>query len=311
MVDFIKLKYGRDLNDPCIVNKIKAAYTNGSKADYEFKRILLKILKQGTLDKNPRPHYEDGSLAHTISINHEMVTFDLDKFEFPIITLRPIPFKSAIGELLWIYQDASNNLDLLKNKYNITWWDNWDIGDRTIGACYGETVRRHNLMNKLLEGLANDPDSRRHIISLWQEDDFKDPHGLKPCAFLTNWNVRHESWGDYLDMCLYQRSADFAVGVMSNWVQYATFMTLVASCLDLMRGRFTWFCDNVQIYDRHVDQCVEMLLHREPIYHRAFIHINDFDYNFYNIKRNNIILADYPFEEVKKKNPQIKFPIGI
>ena len=309
MVDFIKEKYGKEIED-IERSSIPVKALGISRVDWRFMRIVLRILCDGVLDKNPRPHYEDGTPAHTISVNHEMATFDLEKNEFPIISLRPIPFKSAIGELLWIYQDQSNSLDLLKDKYGISWWDNWDIGDRTIGACYGETVHRHDLMNRLLEGLEKDPDSRRHIISLWQEDDFKDPHGLKPCAFMTNWNVRHEEDGDRLDMCLYQRSADFAVGVMSNWVQYATFLVLVASCLDLIPGRFTWFCDNVQIYDRHVDQCMEML-RREPIYHKPFIHINNFDYDFYNIKRDDIILADYPLEEIKEKNPQIKFPIGI
>lgn len=309
MVDFIKEKYEKEIED-IERSSIPVKALGISRVDWKFMRIVLRILCDGVLDKNPRPHYEDGTPAHTISVNHEMATFDLEKNEFPIISLRPIPFKSAIGELLWIYQDQSNSLDLLKDKYGISWWDNWDIGNRTIGACYGETVRRHDLMNKLLEGLEKDPDSRRHIISLWQEDDFKDPHGLKPCAFLTNWNVRHEEDGDRLDMCLYQRSADFAVGVMSNWVQYATFLVLVASCLDLIPGKFTWFCDNVQIYDRHVDQCMEML-RRESIYRKPFIHINNFDYDFYNIKRDDIILADYPLEEIKKKNPQIKFPIGI
>ena len=310
MVDFIKEKYGEEIEYLVKEKRVVFRTITRSYIDYHCKCIILNILKNGTLDKNPRPHYEDGTPAHTISVNHEMATFDLEKNEFPIISLRPIPFKSAIGELLWIYQDQSNSLDLLKDKYGISWWDNWDIGDRTIGACYGETVRRHDLMNKLLEGLEKDPDSRRHIISLWQEDDFKEAHGLKPCAFMTNWNVRHEEDGDRLDMCLYQRSADFAVGVMSNWVQYATFLVLVASCLDLIPGKFTWFCDNVQIYDRHVDQCMEML-RRESIYHKPFIHINNFDYDFYNIKRDDIILADYPLEEIKKKNPQIKFPIGI
>ena len=309
MVDFIKEKYEKEIEDIERSN-IPVKALRISRVDWKFMRIVLRILCDGVLDKNPRPHYEDGTPAHTISVNHEMATFDLEKNEFPIISLRPIPFKSAIGELLWIYQDQSNSLDLLKDKYGISWWDNWDIGDRTIGACYGETVRRHDLMNRLLEGLEKNPDSRRHIISLWQEDDFKNPHGLKPCAFLTNWNVRHEEDGDRLDMCLYQRSADFAVGVMSNWVQYATFLVLVASCLDLIPGKFTWFCDNVQIYDRHVDQCMEML-RRESIYHKPFIHINNFDYDFYNIKRDDIILADYPLEEIKEKNPQIKFPIGI
>ena len=221
---------------------------NKNKADDITKRLFKKILNEGCLDMNPRPHYEDkypkpttildnakgtkdfyfenhdklelesnqtfeiknGELiistpAHTISINHEICTYDLSKGELPIITLRPIASKSAIGALLWIYQDQSNNLDLLRDKYNVKWWDEWDIGNRTIGSCYGETVRKHDLMNKLLHGLKTDPDGRRHIMNLWQEEDFTRPHGLKPCAYQTVWNVRHGQDGnDYLDMCLFQ-----------------------------------------------------------------------------------------------------------
>lgn len=307
MLECVK-KYVEDLET------IKAVGMNigdNNKADYEFKRICMRILEEGTMDINPRPHYEDGTPAHTISVNHEMVTFDLSNVEeTPILTLRPMPYKSAIKEILWIYQDASNNLNILRNKYGIKWWDEWDIGNGTIGACYGETVRRHNLMHNLLDGIKKDPDGRRHIISLWQDDDFKDPHGLKPCCFLTNWNIRHEEDGDYLDMCLYQRSADFAVGVMSNWIQYAAFLKMVARSLNYHPGKFTWFCDNVQIYNRHIDQCIE-LMKRKSILCLPLISIKPHIDDFYKITPEDIEIVDYPLERIKKENPQLKFPIGI
>lgn len=288
-----------------------------SKIDQEFKRITNRILIEGVRDKNPRPKYTDGTPAHTISINHEMMTFDLSKNEFPILSLRPMPFKSAIGELLWIYQDTSNNLDLLKDKYNISWWDSWDIGDRTIGACYGETVRRHNLMHNLLDGLKNDPDGRRHIINLWQEDDFKDPHGLKPCCYQTVWNVRHSDDGkaDYLDMCMFQRSCDWMVAASaSNQIQYATFLCLVAHCLGYRPGRYTWFAANVQIYDRHLRQAY-IMMNRDPIITSATIapaiKINHEKHDFFDLTMDDIKLVGYNRDTIEKTNPQLKFELGV
>ena len=133
----------------------------GTKGDFYTKELIKRILDEGCLDKWPSSTYGDGVPAHTISVNHGMMTYDLTKGEFPIITLRPIAVKSAIGELLWIYQDESNNLDILRDKYGITWWDEWDIGDRTIGAVYGETIKRHNLVKDLIQDIKNNPDGRR------------------------------------------------------------------------------------------------------------------------------------------------------
>ena len=281
------------------------------KEDQMVKETFEKILNEGCMDINPRPHYEDGTPAHTLSFNHHMQSYDLSKGEFPIITLRPIAVKSAIGELLWIYQDQSNSLDLLKDKYNITWWDEWDIGDRTIGCVYGETVRRHDLMNNLINGIKKDPDGRRHIINMWQEDDFKNPHGLKPCAYQTNWNVRHGKNGiDYLDMCLYQRSSDYATAGCINQVQYATFLIILAHCLNYKPGKFTWFVDNIQIYDRHIDQVKEML-NRESIDCSPTIWINPDKTDFYSLTIDDIKLTGYPRDIIKEKNPQLTFPIGI
>lgn len=275
------------------------------------KELFRRILEEGCLDIDPRPHYEDGTPAHTLSINHVMQTYDLSKGEFPIITLRPIAVKSAIGELLWIYQDQSNSLDVLRDKYGITWWDEWDIGNRTIGACYGETVRRHDLMNALLEDIRKDPDGRRHIINMWQVEDFKEPHGLKPCAYQTVWNVRHGKDGvDYLDMCLFQRSSDYATAGCINQVQYAIFLELIARHFGYTAGQFTWFVDNIQIYDRHVEQVKEMLT-RQSVECSPKVWINPDKKDFYDMTIDDIKVVDYPRDVIKAQNPQLKFPLGI
>lgn len=282
-----------------------------TKGDMYTKEILKRILDEGCLDQNPRPKYADGTKAHTLSVNHGMCTYDLTKGESPLITLRPIAVKSAIGELLWIYQDESNDLNVLRDKYGVTWWDEWDIGNRTIGSVYGETVRRHELVKKLLTGLKEDPDGRRHIICLWQEDDFKEPHGLKPCAFMTEWNVRHGKDGiDYLDMCLIQRSSDFATAGCINQVQYLVFLHLVARHLGLTPGRFSWFYNNIQIYDRHVEQAKE-LLERTPVDCEPKIWLNPEKTNFYDFTIDDIKVTGYPRNEIKEKNPQMKFDLGI
>ena len=282
-----------------------------TKGDVYTKEILTRILEEGCLDKNPRPKYADGTPAHTLSVNHGMCTYDLTKGESPLITLRPIAVKSSIGELLWIYQDESNDLNVLRDKYGVTWWDEWDIGNRTIGSVYGETVRRHELVKRLLKGLKEDPDGRRHIICLWQEDDFKEPHGLKPCAFMTEWNIRHGKDGtDYLDMCLIQRSSDFATAGCINQVQYLVFLHLVARHLGLTPGRFSWFYNNIQIYDRHIEQAKE-LISREPVDCEPKIWLNPEKTNFYDFTIDDIKITGYPRAEIKEKNPQMKFDLGI
>lgn len=227
-----------------------------TKADSYMKKSIENILNNGYKDKNPRPKYDDGTPAYTLSVNHVVHQYNISEGEFPITILRPIYIKKAIGEVLWIYQDESNDLDVLKNKYNVTWWDSWDIGNRTIGCCYGETVRKHNLMRNLLEDIKNDPYGRRHIINLWQEDDFKNQHGLKPCCYQTQYNVRDDK---YLDMVLYQRSSDWLTAGNINQMQYVALMMMVARHCGYEPGIFTHFIANQQIYDKHIEQAKEML----------------------------------------------------
>ena len=174
-----------------------------TKADNLTRLNITKILEEGTstAGNKIRPKYKDGTPAHTLFINQVVEKYDISKGEFPITSLRPIYIKKAIGEILWIYQDQSNNLDLLADKYGVTWWDSWDVGNRTIGQRYGATVAKYDLMNNLLHGLKTQPYTRRHIMNLYQYADFCQTAGLNPCAFMTVWTVR----GKYLDMTLTQR----------------------------------------------------------------------------------------------------------
>ena len=277
----------------------------GTKGDQEHKRILQKILDIGSKDRTPRPRYKDGVPAHTLSYNGELSTYDISKGEFPIITLRPIATKSAIGEILWIYQDESSDLNLLKEKYDINWWDNWDLGYRSIGQCYGATVKSHNLMEGLLADIDRDPDGRRHIMDLWQVEDFIYPHGLKPCCFLTMWNVRHgENKENFLDMSLVIRSSDYATAGVINQVQYCVLHHLVARHCGYKVGIFNVFIQNVQIYDRHID-AVKELISRTPIDCKPTVWLNPNKKNFYDFTIDDIKILNYPIVDIKAKNPQI------
>lgn len=234
-----------------------------TKADRYLVNDIKNILDNGYMDENPRPRYEDGTPAHTISVNHVMRKYDLSKGEFPVCTLRYQAWKTGIREIFTIYQHPTNVLSEMK-EYGVTWWDPWDIGDGTIGQRYGATVKRYDLIHNLIEDIKKDPYGRRKVVSLWQETDLHETPGLAPCAFLTMWNVR----GRYLDMSMIQRSGDMltasgAGGI--NEIQYAALMMMIACVTGLEPGVFTHFVANEQIYDRHIDNAHEMLRRAEEL----------------------------------------------
>ena len=285
-------------------------------ADEYQKKTLEKILKEGYMDENPRPKYKDGTPAHTLSINHNVQKYDLSKGEFPIQTLRPQVWKSAVKEILWIYQMQSNRLSDLHDM-GIKYWDAWDIGDGTIGCRYGATIRRHNLMNRLLEGLEKDPFGRRHIMNMWQEDDFHNEtggtnKGLNPCCYETIWNVRKgEDESLYLDMLMNQRSSDYIVSNVINEIQYVALQLMVAKHLGIKPGVFTYVSENVQIYDRHIEQAKE-LINRQSVNCNPRLVLNVPDKtNFYDIKFEDFYMEDFPIEKIREENPQLEFDLGI
>ncbi len=286
-----------------------------SKGDMYHKEVLKRILDEGFMDVNPRPKYSDGTPAHTKSVNHAVQQYDISKGECPIETLRPIAWKSAVKEIFWIYQMQSNKIADLHD-LGIHYWDQWDIGDGTIGCRYGATVKRHNLMDNLLKGLEEDPFGRRHIMNMWQESDFKDEtggttKGLNPCCYETIWNVR-QGKGDnlYLDMLLNQRSSDYETSCAINEIQYIALMMMVARHCGYEPGIFTHVLENVQIYDRHFDQ-VEEILNRDPIECRPRLVLKEGKENFYEFSIEDFEMVDYPLKEIKEKNPQLEFDLGI
>ena len=277
-------------------------------ADEYLKSDIKNILNKGQKDENPRPKYEDGTPAYTYFVTHNVRTYDLSKDEFPITTLRPIAWKSAIKEVLWIYQDASNNLNVLENKYNIHWWNSWESKNipGTIGNRYGHTVARYDLMNKrVLEDIKKDPYGRYHIMNLWQEDELQSSDGLKPCAYETIWTVR----GNYLDMFLNQRSGDMLVASGAgnvNEVQYAALLMMVARDTGYEPGKFTHMVVNEQIYDRHIENAKELLNRQSDTSKVPVMKLKKDKTSFYDFTIDDFELTDY--EPVK---PNLKFDLGV
>ncbi len=234
-----------------------------NKADFYYIQNLNKILKEGYKDESPRPKYKDGTPAHSIYITQVFEEYDLTKNEFPIPTLRNTAIKTGIKEILWIYQDQTSSLDVAHKK-GINWWDEWNIGDGTIGQRYGSTIKKWDIMNKLLKNLKEDPFSRRHIMNMWQEQDLAETKGLFPCAYETIWSVRKIEGEFFLDMTLMQRSHDYLMCVGINKIQYVALQMMVANHLGYKIGKFCHFVQNLHIYDRHMEAANE-ILSREPL----------------------------------------------
>jgi thymidylate synthase len=228
------------------------------KADKYYIDNLSRICLDGdgTWDENPRPKYADGQPGHSKLITQVFEEYYISKEEFPITTLRNTAIKTGIREILWIYQKQTNSLEVAR-QMGINWWDEWNIGDDTIGQRYGATIQRYDLVNKLLKGLKEDPFSRRHIMNMYQESDMNETKGLHPCAFETLWSVRKIENEFYLDLTLNQRSNDYIMAGYINKIQYVALQMMVASHLGYKPGKFCHFVQNLHVYDRHFDAASE------------------------------------------------------
>lgn len=278
-----------------------------TKADTIFKENIRKIMEEGVWSEQARPKYKDGRTANSKYITGAFMEFDLAKGEFPITTLRPIAIKSAIKEMLWIYQDQSNSLDILEDKYNVHYWNDWEVKNtRTIGQRYGAIVKKHDIINKILNQLEANPWNRRNIISLWDYDAFKQTDGLLPCAFQVMFDVRRVDGEIYLDATLTQRSNDMLVAHHINAMQYVALQMMIAKHFCWKVGKFFYYVNNLHIYDNQFEQAEE-LLHREPSECQPRLVLNVPDgTNFFDVKPEDFELVDY--DPVK---PQLKFDLAI
>lgn len=215
------------------------------------------------------------SEAKTLRLPHEIFRFDLEE-GFPILTSKQVAFKTAVLELLWIYQVASNEVAWLKDR-GVKIWNEWEIPASglyegknyidlykkkgisgspvgTIGTAYGWIVNRYSLSKNLLATLKSAPGNRRMVMSLWQ-NEWLETAALPSCVWNSQWNIT----SGRLNLLVTSRSSDVPLGLPFNIVQYATLCYLFAHCLGLKPGLFTFMTNDAHIYENQVDGIREQI----------------------------------------------------
>ncbi len=275
-----------------------------SYADQLFIQTCRDILDNGVwdTDREVRPRWEDGTPAHTIKKFGIVNRYDLRR-EFPILTLRRTYWKTAVDELLWIWQKKSNNIHDL----NAHIWDQWADESGSIGKAYGYQlgVKHHypegdmDQVDRVLYDLRHDPASRRIMTNLYNFQDLHEMH-LYPCAYSMTFNVS----GNVLNAILNQRSQDMLAANNWNVVQYAVLVHMFAQVSGLVPGELVHVIADAHIYDRHVP-IIEKLLSQTPSAAPSFT-VDPTVTDFYAFTRDSFRLEGYapaPFED--------KIPIAI
>ena len=246
-----------------------------SKFDKDYLTLCEKILNEGV-------EVENRTGVNTIKIPGYFFEFDLEK-EFPILTTKQVFFKNAITEMLWIYQEQSNDVRWLQERNNHI-WDEWEIAEdgkwkatqnvlenghlvkkevvgefdkkyaHTIGTAYGWIVKRYHLIDELIDKIKNNPTDRRMIMSLWQ-NEFLNTAVLPSCVWSSEWDVTDGR----INLWVHQRSCDVPLGLPFNITQYAVLLSLIASVTGLKPGKMYWSIKDAHIYVNQVDGIKEQI----------------------------------------------------
>lgn len=279
-----------------------------SYADKLFKETCRDILENGTSTEGEavRPHWPDGTPAYTIKKFGVIHRYDLRK-EFPILTLRTVPLKNAMDEILWIYQRKSNNIHDLKPHI----WDQWANEDGSLGSCYGFTIGEKNLYkgeyldqtDYVRKQLKETPFSRRIITNMYQFKNLATGN-LDPCAYSVTFNVTDDKRPDgrlTLNAILNQRSQDMIVANGWNVAQYALLLMMLAQEANMIAGELIHVIADCHIYDRHVDIAKELM--GRPEYPAPVVRLNPDVKNFYDFTVDDLIVEGYQHGEQIKDIP--------
>ena len=275
-----------------------------SKADELFVTMCMDILKNGYSSQGQivRTKWEDGTPAHTIKRFGVVNRYDLSE-EFPALTLRPTAIKSAVDEMLWIWQKKSNNIKDLKSRI----WDEWADEKGSIGKAYGYQLGvkykfpqgEMDQVDNVIWQLKNSPYSRRILTNIYNFSDLMEM-GLEPCAYSMTFNVT----GNKLNAILNQRSQDILAANNWNVVQYSVLVHMLAQTAGLVPGELVHVIADAHIYDRHVPIIEEMI--SRPQFPAPKFKLNPEIKDFYEFTVNDIKIEDY------RNNPQIAdIPIAI
>jgi thymidylate synthase len=281
-----------------------------SYADDIFCAMCADIIENGTTTEGQkvRPHWEDGTPAYTIKKFGVCNRYDLRR-EFPALTLRRTALKSAMDEVLWIYQRKSNNIHDLHSHI----WDEWADETGSIGKAYGYQigVKSHypqgdfDQMDKVLYDLRETPYSRRIMTNTYVFSDLNEMN-LYPCAYSVTYNVTQGPGEDRptLNLLLNQRSQDVLAANNWNVCQYAILLMMVAQVNDMIPGELVHMIADAHIYDRHVD-IVEELISR-PRHAAPKVTLNPEVKDFYAFTTDDLIVEGY------EHGPQVKnIPIAV
>lgn len=272
-----------------------------SKADELFIKMCQDIIDNGfsTEGQKVRPHWEDGTPAHTIKNFGVVNRYNLEE-EFPALTLRPTAIKLAFDELLWIWQKKSNNVKDLESHI----WDSWADETGSIGKAYGYQLGKKykfkqgemDQVDNVLWLLENDRYSRRIMTNIYNFDDLSEMN-LEPCAYSMTFNVK----GDTLNGILNQRSQDILAANNWNVVQYSLLLMMFAQVSGLKAGELVHVISDAHIYDRHIDIIKELI--RRPSYQAPKVSLNKDIKNFYDFKKEDLIVENYEHGKQIKNIP--------
>lgn len=272
-----------------------------SKADELFIKMCQDIIDNGfsTVGQKVRPHWEDGTPAHTIKNFGVVNRYNLEE-EFPALTLRPTAIKLAFDELLWIWQKKSNNVKDLESHI----WDSWADETGSIGKAYGYQLGKKykfkqgemDQVDNVLWLLENDRYSRRIMTNIYNFDDLSEMN-LEPCAYSMTFNVK----GDTLNGILNQRSQDILAANNWNVVQYSLLLMMFAQVSGLKAGELVHVISDAHIYDRHIDIIKELI--RRPSYPAPKVSLNKDIKNFYDFKKEDLIVENYEHGKQIKNIP--------
>lgn len=268
-----------------------------SMADQIFVNMCRDILENGTSTEGEkvRPHWEDGTPAYTVKKFGVVNRYDLAK-EFPILTLRRTALKSATDEMLWIWQQKSNNIHDLHSHI----WDEWADEDGSIGKAYGyqlgvKHVYKEGMMDqvdRVIYDLKNNPFSRRIMTNIYVHQDLHEMN-LYPCAYSMTFNVTQKKGEEKLTLnaILNQRSQDVLAANNWNVVQYAVLVHMLAQVCDMQAGELVHVIADAHIYDRHIPIIKELIARQQ---HPApTFHLNPDVKDFYQFTRNDVSVDNY------------------
>ena len=278
-----------------------------SKADKLFVSMCRDILDNGTdtQGEKVRPHWPDGEPAYTIKKFGVVNRYNLQE-EFPAMTLRKTAIKTAIKEILWIWQQKSNNI----NDLDAHIWDEWADPDGSIGKAYGYQLGvKHQYkegefdqVDRLIYDLQHTPFSRRMLTNIYNHADLHEMN-LYPCAFQTIWNVTQKKGDDKLtlNMVLVQRSQDVLAANNWNVVQYAALLMMIAQVCDMQAGELMHVIADAHIYDRHVPLIEELISRKQ--YKAPKVTLDPTVKDFYDFTADSFKIEDYETGEQIKDIP--------